>query len=560
MSIFQKSLTAIIISLFCVFSANAQQKNFDIVVYGGTTAGVSAAIQSSRLGKSVVLIEPTKRIGGLTTGGLGQTDIGNKQAIGGISREFYQNIKKYYDNPANWKWQQKQDYQDSGQTRTERGEATMWTFEPSAALQVFQEMLAVEKNITLVYEQRLNRTLKGIRKKSGVISAIQMENGQWYGGKMFIDATYEGDLLALAGISYTVGRESNEEFGESLNGVQANITSSSLTGVVSKNGFNHNFVDGVDPYIEKGNPKSGLLPFIEKEHPSKDGTGDKRIQAYCYRMCLTNHLENKIPFEKPTNYSELDYELLIRNFEAGEKVNDFPWINSSMPNRKTDTNNRRGFSTDFIGQNYAYPEASYKEREVIAEKHLNYQKGLMWTLAYHPRIPEAMRSEISKWGMCKNEFTEGQGWQQQLYVREARRMKSDLVMTQKQCEGLMIAPNSVGMAAYGMDSHNVQRYVTKDGFVKNEGNVESKVAGPFSIGYKAIVPKETECKNLVVPVCLSATHIAFGSIRMEPVFMVLGQSAATAAVLAIENKVSLQQLPYESLRQVLLKDNQVLEN
>ncbi len=560
MSIFQKSITAIIISFFCVFSTSAQQKNFDIVVYGGTSAGVSAAIQSSRLGKSVVLIEPTKRIGGLTTGGLGQTDIGNKQVIGGISREFYQNIKKYYDNPANWKWQQKQDYRDDGQTRTEKGEATMWTFEPSAALKVLQEMLSNEKHITLVYEQRLNRTLKGIRKKSGVISAIQMENGQWYGGKMFIDATYEGDLLALAGISYTVGRESNEEFGENLNGVQANITSSSLTGVVSKNGFNHNFVDGVDPYIEKGNPKSGLLPFIENEHPPKDGTGDKRIQAYCYRMCLTNHPENIIPFEKPANYNELAYELLIRNFEAGEKVNDFPWINSSMPNRKTDANNRRGFSTDFIGQNYAYPEATYKEREVIAERHLNYQKGLMWTLAYHPRIPEVMRNEISKWGMSKDEFIEGQGWQQQLYVREARRMRSDLVMTQRQCEALVVAPKSVGMAAYGMDSHHVQRYVTNDGFVKNEGNVESKLAKPFSIGYEAIIPKETECKNLAVPVCLSATHIAFGSIRMEPVFMVLGQSAATAAVLAIENKVSLQKLPYERLRQVLLKDNQVLEN
>ncbi|MEZ4900607.1 MAG: FAD-dependent oxidoreductase [Spirosomataceae bacterium] len=558
MSIVKKLFITIVFLLFIAFSTNAQQKNFDIVVYGGTSAGISAAIQSSRLGKSVVLIEPTKRIGGLTTGGLGQTDIGNKQAIGGISREFYQNIKKHYDNPANWKWQKKQDYQDSGQTRTEKGEATMWTFEPSAALKVLQEMLAVEKNITLVYEQRLNRTPKGIRKKSGVIKAIQMENGQWYEGKMFIDATYEGDLMALAGISYTVGREANEEFGENLNGVQANVTSTSLTGVISRNGFNHNFVDGVDPYIEKGNPKSGLLPFIEKEHPLKDGTGDKRIQAYCYRMCLTNHPENRIPFGKPVNYNELAYELLIRNFEAGEKVNDLPWINSSMPNRKTDTNNRRGFSTDFIGQNYAYPEASYTERKVIAEKHLNYQKGLMWTLAYHPRIPKEVRDEFSKWGMCKDEFTEENGWQQQLYVREARRMRSHLVMNQRHCEALIIAPNSVGLAAYGMDSHHVQRYVTKDGFVKNEGNVESKVAGPFSIGYESIVPKENECKNLLVPVCLSATHIAFGSIRMEPVFMVLGQSAAAAAVLAIENKVSPQKLPYEKLREVLLKEKQRL--
>lgn len=530
--------------------------NFDLVIYGGTSAGVSAAIQASRMGKTVILIEPTNRIGGLTTGGLGQTDIGNKQAIGGISREFYQNIKKYYQQPENWKWQKSNEYKDGGQTRTDSKEDAMWTFEPSAALKILHQMLEPEKNITLVYKQRLNRK-NGVIKKKGVITSIAMESGEVYSGKAFIDATYEGDLMASAGVSYTVGRESNKQYGETLNGVHTADTARTMTNQPSRNSINHNFVRGVDPYREKGNPGSGLLLFINPKGPGKEGSANKGIQAYCFRMCLTNLPENRIPFEKPAGYNELEYELLLRNYEAGEK--GFPWINSDMPNRKTDTNNRTGFSTDFIGQNYSYPEASYSEREEIAERHRNYQKGLMWTLAYHPRMSEHIRNEVSKWGMCKDEFNEGNGWQEQLYVREARRMVSEYVMTQYNCEGLTVAPDPVGLAAYGMDSHHVQRYVTKEGFVKNEGNVEAHVKGPYPISYRAIVPKEKECKNLLVPVCLSATHIAFGSIRMEPVFMVLGQSAAIAACMAIDKGIPVQKVSYDELQKVLLGNMQRLK-
>jgi hypothetical protein len=494
-------------------------KNYDLVIYGGTSAGVSAAIQASRMGKTVILIEPTNRIGGLTTGGLGQTDIGNKQAIGGIAREFYQNVKIYYQQPENWTWQKSNEYKDGGQTRTDSGEDAMWTFEPSAALKILHQMLEPEKNITLVHNQRLDRK-NGVTKKKGVITSIAMESGEVYSGKAFIDATYEGDLMAATGVSYTVGRESNKQYGETLNGVHTADTARTMTNQPSWNSINHNFVNGVDPYREKGNPASGLLPFINPKGPGKEGSANKGVQAYCFRMCLTNHPENRIPFEKPANYNELVFELLLRNYEAGEK--GFPWINSDMPNRKTDTNNRTGFSTDFIGQNYNYPEASYAEREVIAEHHRNYQKGLMWTLAYHPRMAEHIRNEVSKWGMCKDEFTEGNGWQEQLYVREARRMVSSYVMTQYNCEGLTVAPDPVGLAAYGMDSHHVQRYVTKEGFVKNEGNVEARVKGPYPISYRSIVPKEKECKNLLVPVCVSSTHIAFGSIRMEPVLWCWG--------------------------------------
>ena len=542
-------------------------QNYDIVVYGATSTGISSAIQGSRMGKNVILIEPTNRIGGLTTGGLGQTDIGNKQAIGGLSREFYQQVKAYYQKPENWVWQRRESYKDGGQTTSAANEDAMWTFEPSAALKIFKEMLSKEENIKLVYNQRLNR-VSGVKKTSGKITSIQMESGQTYQGKMFIDATYEGDLIAAAGVSYTVGRESNDQYGETLNGIQANKISLTLRRTISINTSNHNFIEGVDPYIKKGNSRSGLLPFITPGKPGIDGKGDNKIQTYCFRMTLTNHPDNRILFAKPAGYKELDYELLFRNYEAAEgpveKMYTYgdplvPWINSDMPNRKTDTNNQKGFSTDFIGQNYDYPEASYEEREKIVERHRNYQQGLMWSLAYHPRIPKKVRDVVSTWGTCKDEYEREDGWQGQLYIREARRMISDYVMTQKNCERLVLAEDPVGMGAYGMDSHNIKRYVDVNGFVKNEGNVEAHGASPYPISYKSIVPKKSEVNNLFAPACLSATHIAFGSIRMEPVFMVLGQSAAIAASIAIDKNYNVQDIPYKELEAELVRYKQVLQ-
>jgi hypothetical protein len=541
------------------FSCGTEQQKsdvYDLVVYGGTSGGIAAAVQAKRMGKSVILIEPSARIGGLTTGGLGQTDIGNKQAIGGFSREFYEGIKTYYDDPANWKFQTQQEYQDGGQTRTEKGETAMWTFEPSAALRIYDGFIA-EHGVEVVMNEYLDRE-NGVRKDGTNITSITMLSGKEYKGKIFIDATYEGDLMAAAGVSYTVGREANDMYKETLNGVHTRITDTTMTGYPARNQLNHNFVDGVDPYVVKGDPSSGLLPFIDPDGPGEFGAGDNRVQAYCFRMCLTDHPDNRIPFEKPEGYNELDYELLLRNYEAGES--GFPWINSQMPNRKTDTNNRTGFSTDFIGQNYDYPEASYEERERIRERHRQYQKGLMWTLANHPRIPENIRTEIARWGTCKDEFARADGWQEQLYVREARRMIGEHVMTQYNCEGLEVAEDAIGMGAYGMDSHNVQRYVTEEGWAKNEGNVEARVVAPYPISYRSITPKREECTNLLVPVCLSASHIAFGSIRMEPVFMVLGQSAATAASLAIDGGIPVQEVAYAQLRPILLADKQVLEN
>ncbi len=545
-------LSLLILNTRCT---SPKPQGYDVVVYGGTSAGIAAAIQAKRMGKSVVLIEPESRIGGLTTGGLGQTDIGNKAAIGGISREFYTAVKTYYNDAQNWKWQQQAEYKDGGQTQTEQAEPTMWTFEPAAALKIYEDFIRNE-GIELIMKERLNRE-SGVKLEDGKIVSITSLSGKAYAGKMFIDATYEGDLMAAAGVTYTVGREGNAKYKETMNGVNTRLRDTTITGQPATNAANHNFVDGVDPYIKAGDAASGLLPFINPDGPGEEGAGDDKVQAYCFRMCLTDHPDNRIPFAKPAGYNELNYELLLRNYEAGEK--GFPWINSDMPNRKTDTNNRTGFSTDYIGQNYSYPEASYEEREKIREAHRQYQQGLMWTLAYHPRMPRHIRDEVSRWGTCKDEFEREDGWQQQLYVREARRMIGEYVMTQHNCEGLEVAEDVVGMGAYGMDSHQIQRYVNEAGFVKNEGNVEAKVKSPYPISYRAIVPKEAECSNLLVPVCLSATHIAFGSIRMEPVFMVLGQSAATAASLAIDEQVAVQQVSYPKLQEKLLADRQVLQ-
>ncbi|WP_197454350.1 FAD-dependent oxidoreductase [Stieleria varia] len=550
-------IALVVLSLICIgglqsnhqTSAQAQsqaEQSTDLVIYGGTSAGIAAAVQAKRMGMSVVVIEPSDRVGGLTTGGLGQTDIGNKSAIGGIAREFYQDIAKHYAQPEAWKWQTQEQYRSDGQSRTQQGEDAMWTFEPSAALSVYQRWID-ENKIDVVYGQRLDRDagVMMTRSRPARIIGIRMESGETYRGKMFIDATYEGDLLATAGVSYTVGREANSQYGETLNGVQTRMAR------------HHQLFKGIDPYVVPGNADSGLLPHIDPEGPGIEGGADHRVQAYCFRMCLTDHPENRIEFHQPEGYRPEWYELMLRNYEAGE--NSAPWINSPMPNRKTDTNNRTGFSTDFIGQNYDYPEASYERREQIVAEHRLYQQGLMWTLANHPRVPLSVRKSVSRWGMCKDEFTDGNGWQNQLYIREARRMVGEYVMTQKNCQGVAV-PDPVGLAAYTMDSHNQQRYVDADGHVRNEGDVQVGGFPPYGISYRSILPQAEEVSNLLVPVCLSATHIAFGSIRMEPVFMVLGQSAATAAKLAIDENKRLHDVQYDKLAETLKENGQILEH
>jgi hypothetical protein len=545
----------IVLFTLCALAARLQGADniyeSDVCVFGGTSAGIAAAVQAGRLGKHAILVEPGTHLGGLTTGGLGATDIGNKAAIGGLSREFYHRIAAHYADEAAWTLEERDNFfarHRSGQshaTDLKSTNSTMWVFEPHVATQVYQQMLA-EAKVTVLQRQRL----AGVTKTGPRLTEIRTESGAVFKARMFIDATYEGDLMARAGVAYKVGREANAQYGETLDGIRA-VTPE------------HQFHVPVDPYVKPGDPASGLLPFIQPNDREEAGAGDQRIQAYNYRLCFTTTPENRLPLTPPPDYNPAKYELLARYIEAMVKSGKKPamgafWGPIWMPNKKTDINNNGPFSTDYIGLNWAYPEADYATRERIAKEHENYTRGLLTFLATSPRVPENLREEMRQWGPCRDEFTDNNGWPTQLYVREARRMVSDYVMTEHNCRGEAVAADSVGLGAYGMDSHNCQRLV-KNGLVENEGDVQVPVRHPYPISYRSLVPSTNQCANLLVPVCLSATHIAYGSIRMEPVFMVLGQSAATAAVLAIDDGVPVQQVAYASLRARLLDEGQVLD-
>jgi hypothetical protein len=504
------------------YHARAQQEDsYDICIYGGTSAGVIAAYTAKQLGKTVLLVEPGKHLGGMTSGGLGATDIGNKFAITGLARDFYRRIGRYY------------------------GKFEQWTFEPHVAENILNTYIS-KAQVPVLYGYYIIQA----GKQQGYIQSITLASAEGKGparsirAKMFIDCSYEGDLMAKAGVRYTIGREDNREYSETYNGVQ----------LLNK----HQFPEGIDPYKERGKPSSGLLWGISPKPLAATGSGDKYVQAYNFRICLTNDSANSIPITQPDHYDPEKYELLIRVLEKNPWKRIESGINFNlMPNHKTDINNNGPFSTDMIGWSHQYPEADHATRKEIIKAHEDYNKGLLYFIGHDPRVPEHLRREMLTWGYPKDEYTDNGHWSPQLYIREARRMIGKYVMTQANCQGRDVVKDAVGMAAYTMDSHNCQRLVV-NGMVKNEGDVQMGTAGPYPIAYGALVPKEKECKNLLVPVCLSATHIAYGSIRMEPVFMVLGQSSATAAALAIDRQQSVQDLDVKALQQTL-KQNPLVD-
>ena len=521
--------------------------NADIIIYGGTSAAIIAAVEVVKSGKSVLIVSPEKHLGGLTSGGLGFTDTGNKAVIGGLSREFYHRVWLHYKDAAAWNWQNQSDFGNKGQgTVAMDGEfRTMWLFEPHVAERVFEDFVK-ENNIKVLRGEWLDRN-KGVVKKKGEIISFSTLSGKVFKGKMFIDATYEGDLMAVAGINFHVGREGNAKYNETFNGVQ--------TGVFQ---HDHHFKSNISPYKIKDDPSSGLLPYISAEPPGEFGAADKKIQAYCFRMCMTNHPENSVAFPKPDNYDASKYELLLREFKTGR--NDWFSKFDVLPNKKTDTNNHGAFSSDFIGMNYDYPEADYQRRAEIIKQHYDYQAGLLWFVANDPRVPDAIRTKMASYGLAKDEFIDNNHWPHQIYVRESRRMIGDYVTTEHDVMQRIETPESIGMGSYHIDSHNTQRYVTSEGYVQNEGDIGVKPPGPYRISYGSIVPKKEECTNLFVPVCVSSSHIAYGSIRMEPVFMILGQSAAVAACLAIDEKCAIQDVSYNQLKKLLENKNQILTN
>lgn len=511
--------------IFCLFltACGQEQKQesteADICIYGGTSAGVIAAYTASKQNKKVILIEPGLRLGGLSSGGLGYTDIGNKYAISGLSRDFYRRVGQHY------------------------GKFEQWIFEPHVADSIFQDYIK-RAGVEVIYRH----VLADVEKEDGAIHAITVADisGGEAGGKktikakVFIDCSYEGDLMAKAGVSYTVGREANSLYGETYNGVQLREK--------------HQFPDGIDPYKIPGNPESGLLWGISDGKLAEQGEGDKKVQAYNFRICLSNQPDNMIPITRPDGYDSSKYELLLRVLDKKPAKDLWGFLKFDlMPNNKTDINNMGAFSTDMIGMNEGYVEGDYATRKEIIRKHEEYTRGLLYFIGHDPGMPLHLREQMLRWGYPRDEYAENGNWSPQLYVREARRMIGAYVMTQANCEGRETVTDEAGMAAYTMDSHNCQRLVV-DGMVRNEGDVQIGGFGPYPVAYRSLIPKAGECSNLLVPVCLSATHIAYGSIRMEPVFMVLAQTAATAACLAIDGKHTVQDVPIEKIREVLTSD------
>ena len=518
----------------------------DVIVYGGTSAAVTTAVQVTRMGRSVIIVSPDIHLGGMTSSGLGFTDTGNKEVIGGLAREFYQLVYGHYQKPESWTWQKRSEYGNRGQGNPaiDGEKRTQWIFEPHVAEEAFETMIR-QNNITVLRDEWLDRETRVVMKKGKIVS-MRTLSGKIFRGKIFIDATYEGDLMSSAGVTYHVGREANSVYNETWNGVQ-------------KGAYHHGhwFKDKIDPYRVPGDPSSGLLPRISSEDPGENGTGDKKVQAYCYRLCLTQHPENRVPITRPVGYDSTQYELLVR--VADTRWDEFFGKYDPIPNLKTDVNNHGPFSYDNIGMNYDYPEASYERRKEIIAEHQLYQKGLLWFMATDLRLPEWVRETMNSWGYSRDEFADNGYWPYNIYVREARRMVGEYVMTENDVLVKRPVPHPVGMGSYTMDSHNVQRYVTPEGYVQNEGDIGVRAPKPYQIDLGSIIPKRDECSNLLVPVAVSSSHIAFGSIRMEPVFMILGQSAGTVASMALGKRKNIHDLTYEEIRERLLADGQILE-
>ncbi|MHC8948870.1 FAD-dependent oxidoreductase [Sphingobacterium hungaricum] len=543
------NLTFVFIAIFAFSAAyGASVHKADVVIYGGTSAAITSAVELKRSGKSVIIVSPDLHLGGLSSGGLGFTDTGNKAVIGGLAREFYQKVYDHYEQKDAWLWQTKESYGNKGQgtPAMDGANRTMWIFEPHVAESIMENWVK-EYDLQVFREEFLDRSSTGLTKENGKIIRFKTLKGNTFEAKIFIDATYEGDLMAAADVSYHVGREANAVYNEKWNGVQVGVLH-----------HDHYFKTDISPYVIPGDKNSGLLYGVSPEQPGNFGEGDDRLQAYCFRMCLTNHPENRVAFPQPANYNPANYELLLRVLNSGWRDTFRKF--DPIPNKKTDTNNHGPFSTDFIGMNYDYPEATYERRKEIIEAHKEYQKGLFYFLANDSKVPEEVRTEMQKWGLAKDEFKDNENWPHQLYIREARRMVGEYVMTEHDTFSDREINNSIGMGSYALDSHNVQRYVKENGFVQNEGDIGVHPKQPYRISYGSIVPKEIECTNLLVPVCISSSHIAFGSIRMEPVFMILGQSAALAASIAIDENRTVQSVDYGKLQKKLIERKQVLSN
>jgi hypothetical protein len=512
------------ISFLCTATVHAQAgaaiasqpaQRFDVLVYGGTAGGVIASVSAARMGLSVALVEPSHHLGGMTTGGLSATDHGTPIVIGGYALEVYQRIGMKYGMPL---W---------------------WYPEPRVAEEVVNDMITDAKTVRVFLGQRL-RERTGVVKKGTVIQEIVTTTGAHLRAKLFLDSSYEGDLMAQAGVTYTIGRESAEKYGESLAGVRPKDK-------------NHQF----DVRVASRDHSGRLLPEISPRPRGEIGSGDARVQAYNFRLILTNNKKNQTPFTRPASYDPHRYEVLRRFIEAVQRERGTPpalgelfLIRDDLPWFKADFNNRGPFSTDYIGHSYGYPDGSYARRATIWRHHVSYTKGLLFYMATDAHVPLALRDEMRKWGLARDEFVDNGNWPYQLYIREGRRMVGDFVMTQRDIQTDLIKPDAIAMGSYNSDSHNVQRFEQADRTVQNEGNMEVPVE-PYQIPYRVMLPSRTQVTNLLVPVCLSASHVTYSTLRMEPQYMMIGQAAGVAAALAISEDVPVQEIDITALRRIL---------
>jgi hypothetical protein len=523
----RRSLGALAVALSITASASAETTstanggNYDLVVYGGTASGVATAISGAREGLKVALLEPTKHIGGMVTGGLGRTDFGNKNCIGGFAREFYERLGKHY------------------------GEPITWYPEPHVAEDTLNAMID-EAKVPVFYGHRLQEN-DGVTTGDGRIKSIKMENGATFSAAIFADCSYEGDLMAKSGVTYTYGREGTDEYGESLAGVRAKTPK-------------HQFTVKVKARTEGGK----LKPLIQDEPRGEPGQADKKIQAYNFRLCMTKKEGNKVPFPKPPDYDPAEWDLLADLLVAQEEKNGVPTPVKYLmhppiiQNEKTDTNNNGAISTDYIGGSWKYPDATYAEREQIWQDHYNYVAGFLYFLANDPRVAKETQDEMNTWGLAADEFKDSNNWPRQLYVREARRMVGAYVMSQKDVQGERTKDDVIGMGSYNSDSHNVQRNENPEGFAENEGDVQVPVK-PYQIAYRIITPKKNELQNLLVPVTFSATHVAYSTLRMEPQYMIIGEAAGVAASMAAKDAMAVQDIDTSALTSRLRERGAVLE-
>ena len=517
---------ALLILFALPFLSAGAAHSFDVVVYGGTAGGVIAAVTAAREGLNTALLEPGRHVGGMVSGGLGWTDYGRKEVIGGYALEFYLRVGKHYEL---------QRY----------GHQIGWVHEPHVAENIFREMLR-EAGVQLFEQSRLKEK-SGVLKAGSQVAGIVVENGDLFTAKVFIDSSYEGDLMAQAGVTYTYGREGNSQYDETLAGVRDRTPM-------------HQFLVDLSPYDAEGK----LLPEISTRRLPAPGAADKAVQAYNYRMCFSEAPENRVAFAKPERYDPRRYSLFARLVQARLKVEGrVPELNSvikvdRLPNEKADINNQGAFSTDYIGGSWDYPDASYARRAEIWKEHKQYTQGFFYFLANDPQVPELLRQEMNRWGLCKDEFTDTGNWPHQLYIRESRRMVGEYVMVQTDLQTKLSKPDPIGMGSYNSDSHNVERIIGPDGFVRNEGDTEVAVK-PYQIPYRIMLPKRAEATNLLVLVAFSASHVAYSSLRMEPQFMILGQAAGVAAKLAISGGTTVQEIAVSALVNKLRKQGAVME-